>query len=167
MEANMKKLIPLLSLTFLIGLFSSCILALDTSRLGNNSSKPTNNYFDITCRNNTYVKITDWGVQDKEGHNYVKDEDECPIYPNSTDQITHLRQKDYKLFFSFEEKQQLQESDYEITNFIYLDEDVTFDIARRGFYRAASTAESDSEEGFVLICSNGKEYPLVKVDSEK
>ena len=166
MEANMKKLIPLLSLTFLIGLFSSCILALDTSRLGNNSSKPKTR-FDITCRNNTSVKVTDWFVQDDDKHNYYNSEDECHISPGSYDTITGLSKDYYKVFLTFEVKEQLQETDYESSNFIYLDEDVTFDIARRGFYRAASTAESDSEEGFVLICSNGKEYPLVKADSEK
>ena len=163
----MKKLIPLLSLTFLIGLFSSCILAVDTSKLGNSGSKTTKTRFDITCRNNTYVKITDWGVQDKDGNNYVKDDDECPIPAGSSDTITDLKKDLYKLFFTFEVKQQLQEEDYEITNFIELNEDVTFDIARRKYYRAAENAVSDYEEEYVLICSNGKEYPLVKVESEK
>lgn len=167
MEANMKKLIPLLSLTFLIGLLSSCIFALDTSKLGNSGSTTTKTRFDITCRNNTSVKVTDWFVQDDDGQNYYNSEDECHISPGSYDKITGLSKDYYKVFLTFNVKEQLQETDYESSNFIYLDEDVTFDIARRGFYRAASTAESDSEEEFVLICSNGKEYPLVKVDSKK
>ena len=163
----MKKIIPLLSLTLLIGLLSSCIFAVDTSRYGNNYSNKPKTRFDITCRNNTSVKVTDWFVQDDDKQNYYNSEDECHISPGSSDKITGLSKDYYKVFLTFNVKEQLQETDYESSNFIYLDEDVTFDIARRGFYRAASAVESASEEGFVLICSNGKEYPLVKVDSEK
>ena len=71
--------------------------------------------------------------------------------------------------FSFADKVKLEPDDYYISNLIYLDEDVTFDVAERIFYtRAASPTEPDIEEvEYVLVCSNGKEYPLVKADSEK
>ncbi len=173
MEANMKKLIPLLSLTFLIGLLSSCIFALDTSKLGNNSSKPKTR-FDITCKNTTLKKVTDWCVQyydDTKGKYFTISNDEynCEIPSGKSDTIYDLPKDDYSVCFSFADKVKLEPDDYYISNLIYLDEDVTFDVAERIFYtRAASPTEPDIEEvEYVLVCSNGKEYPLVKADSEK
>ena len=171
----MKKLIPLLSLTFLIGLLSSCILALDSSKLGNNGSKPTKTRFDITCRNTTLKKITDWCVRyydDTEDEydsigNY--EDKNCEIESGRSDTIYDLPKDYYSVCFSFAEKNQLQPEDYIISNEIFLDEDVTFDVAERCFYRrAANPTEPDIEEvEYVLICSNGQEYPLVKADSGK
>lgn len=61
----MKKLIPLLSLTFLIGLFSSCILIANPEGLSNSSnssSSSTTEKYSITCYNVSSLGITDWCV---------------------------------------------------------------------------------------------------------
>lgn len=170
----MKKLIPLLSLTFLIVLLSSCILALDSSKLGNSGSKPTKTRFDISCRNTTLKKITDWCVRyyDETIDDYASignKTENCEIESGRSDTIYDLPKDDYSVCFTFAVKNQLQPDDYFISNLIYLDEDVTFDVAERCFYRrAANPTDPDIEEvEYVLISSNGKEYPLVKADSGK
>lgn len=148
----MKKIISILLLALTLTLLSGCIIIDDR-------------HFSITCNNNTEETITDWCVKKDNNKTYANDEDTCRIKPHKEDTISNLPIGYYSICITFEEKYQLHPSDYEISKEIYLDEDVTFNVAKRHFYSRSAIADNknDDEQQYILII-NGKEYPLVKTN---
>lgn len=137
-----------------IGLFSSCIIVA--------TADTYSNHFDISCKNNTSLPITDWCVKEDNDYTYANSTHNCEIPPNHTDTIENLPRGYYSICISFAQKTQLHPKDYEQTAEIYLDQDVTFDVAQRKFFgrSAGNNSQTDKESEYVLICSDGNVYPL-------
>lgn len=150
---KMKKIISVLLLALTLTLFSSCIIVNDDI-----FSK-----YEIECYNNTYDTITDWCVKKGDDITYANSDYNCEIKPGKTDTISNLYRGYYSICISFEEKKQLHPDDYEQTDEIYLDENVTFNVARRKYYsRSASASDQEDSEAQYVVIVNGKEYPLYK-----
>ena len=119
----MKKLIPLLSLTFLIGLFSSCIIV-DPTLFSNDSNSSTNRY-SITCHNESDTGITDWCVVKNGKVTYAKSKTECcPIAANGgTSTLTSLPEGEYYLYVAFVDSPSYDDGDYIQSKRIVLQKD--------------------------------------------
>ena len=149
----MKKLFPVLLLTMIVGLFSSCIIVATEE-----SPK-----YEISCYNNTFSPITDWCVKKGDDRTYANSEYNCKIESGKRDSIKNLSYGYYSICISFKDKIQLHPDDYEQTNEVLLDEDVEFSVAERTYYsRSASNSNSESQEPEYVVIINGKEYPLSK-----
>ena len=152
----MKKILSILFLALTLTLFNSCLFLLPDSF--NYTPK-----YDITCQNDTQKTITDWCVKKSDDSTFANSEYARQIKPGRSDTISSLSPGYYSLCFSFMEKTKLQPSDYEQTDAIYLDEDVVFSVAKRGFYgRAAESTSDENAEAQYVVIINGKEYPLHK-----
>ena len=152
----MKKIL-LLSLTLIAAaLFSSCVVVHADVNI-----EPD---YDITCYNNTNVPITDWCVKRNDHCTYANSDYNCAVYAGERQTIEDLPRGSYQIFFTFRQRTKLHEWDYDETGHFDLDEDVTFYVAQREIHSGRSagdnTAADDKEKEFVLICSNGKTYPL-------
>ena len=151
----MKKIISVLILLASVMMLSSCFWIIDDDA--------TISRYDITCYNDTYKIITDWCVKQDNDRTYANSEFNCEIKNGQSDKITNLKKGYYSICISFAVKSKLHPDDYEQTNEIYLDEDVTFSVAERKFYgRSASTTIDENEEPEYVVIINGKEYPFVK-----
>lgn len=123
----MKKLIPLLSLTFLIGLFSSCILIANPEGLSNssNSSSSSNSSttqkYSITCYNVSTLDITDWCVVCG-NKRYEKSSTELvPIVANGgQSKISNLPKGTYTVYVAFVPEPDKDYGDYKAVADIYL-----------------------------------------------
>lgn len=154
----MKKLL-LLTLTLIsAALFSSCIVV--------HADVDIEPDYDITCYNNTQVPIRDWCVKRNEKCTYANSDYNCEVFPGERDTIKDLPGGEYRIYFTFKTRTKLHEWDYDETGIFYLDEDVTFYVAERNIYgnRSAGGNNADDDNGYVLVCSNGKTYPLTRVE---
>ena len=151
----MKKLL-LLTLTLItMALFSSCLVVHADVNVGPD--------YDITCYNNTSVPITDWCVKRNDHCTYANSDYNCAVYAGERDTIYDLPGGSYQIFFTFRARTKLHEWDYDEPGHFDLDEDVTFYVAQRSIYSnrsAGGSAQGEDAKEFVLICSNGKTYPL-------
>ena len=150
----MKKLFSALIILASVLMLSGCFFYVEDT--------PSSPRYDIACHNNTLKTITDWCVKKGEDFTYANSDFNCKIESGKTDKIENLSKGYYSICISFAEKKQLHPNDYEQTNEIYLDEDVTFDVAERKFYSRAAGATSikNEEPQYVIVLSNGKEYLL-------
>ena len=150
-----KTFLSVLIIAITLTMLSSCVYIKDTQ-------------FDITCYNDTFRTVTDWCVKKGKSRTYANDDHNCKIRSNESDTIHDLDIGEYKLYFTFVDRFRLEEDDYSSSGNIWLDEDVTFYISDKSFYSNRS-AVSDAEEKdaeLYLICSNGQEIPLVKVEQQ-
>ena len=154
----MKKLFPVLLLAMIIGLFSSCIIV----------TNDTSSTHRIKCYNDTIKPITDWCVKhvDSNGtdYTYANSEENCTIASGASDEIRDLKTGYYSICITFVQTTALHPDDYEQTNEIYLNKDVTFDVAERKFYARSAVADKqdNAETQYIIRLSTGEEYPLYK-----
>jgi len=149
----MKKLLSLMLIAFAAVMLSSCII------VATNDEPPR---YEIACYNNTYAMITDWCVKKGSDITYANSKYNCEIEPGKTDIISGLSSGYYSICITFNHRSQLHPDDYQQTNEIYLDRNVTFKVAERQYYgrSAVNTDDENTEKQYVIVFSDGKEYPL-------
>ncbi len=111
----MKKLISILSLAFIISLFSSCIMWINPDNYQTGSSTNTNTKrYSITCHNESDTIITDWCVVKNGTVTYAKNKYEsCPIAANGgTSTLTSLPEGEYYLYVAFNPDPSYDDGDY-------------------------------------------------------
>lgn len=159
----MKKLITILFAILTVTMLTSCFFVRkddDTVEIGIIDTK-----YDITCYNDTYRTVTDWCVKRNGKTTYANDDHNCEIGAGASETIYDLPMGDYKLYFTFVNRYRLHDDDYESTGNFFLNEDVIFYVSERRVHSRSITDSDESEEPeYVIICSDGKEYPLVKVE---
>ncbi len=147
----MKKLFPILALSMVIGLFSSCIIV---------TEKPTYTvYFD----NDTPSYIYDWYLKDKDGNNHVHDPNSYrEIAAYQYDRLTGVEEDDYQFYFCLLATR--TQSIYSYTeSYYHIERDVTFYLSEQKPYNGSPRSAVGYEEedaNLVLKDSNGNEYPL-------
>ena len=151
----MKKLFPVLLLTMIVGLFSSCVIVAT-------SDTPTPTYA-ITFCNDSNDDVIDWYVKNSHDKRFAISDDFCIVTRGSTSKLWNLPKDQYKVLFAF------LPNTYHPTNYIELNVDTEFHIYSRDTYttRFSSAVVSDSdfsEYDYILVDSNGKSYPLIKTE---
>ncbi len=153
----MKKIFYILTLSLSLCLLSGCFYVAAEPKI------VVTPVYDISCYNNTDITVTDWCVKRNDLYTYANSDYNCAIFPHHTDYISDLPAGEYQIFFTFKNRRQLHDFDYEETGTFYLDEDVTFYVAQRNIYgdrAAGSNEQTGNQSKYVLICSNGQEYEL-------
>lgn len=152
----MKKLFPILALSMIIGLFSSCIINFESSKY--------TMYFD----NDTSTQyIYDWYVKDSNNHNYTISSEYCPVPPGEYSSISGLSEGNYQVWFCIYSNPRRDTDVYmHPESFVHVDADVTFSLYDESYTygraRSAANGEETEESRFVLIDSKGNRYPLVE-----
>ncbi len=156
----MKKLFPVLLLTMIVGLFSSCVIV--------TTEEPK---YTIYFNNNSSTQyIYDWYVKDDDNRNHVLSDNYCPVATNTVQSISGLPKDNYQVWFCIYTNPQRDTNVYMHTqNFVYVDQDVTFNLVQENYTSgrprsAASVNDGDEIFDFVLTDSNGNTYPLVKAE---
>ena len=152
----MKKIFGILLLTITTFMLSSCFIFVNDKE------------HDITCENNTSVLIRDWCVIQDGDRTHANSDYAVEIRPGYSDTIYDLPEDYYSVCITFNNPSSSR--NYQPSEEIYLDEDVVFSVAERTFYRRSandSSEDEDAEPEFVLIGSNGKEYPLIPTNRQK
>ena len=149
----MKKLFSILALAMIIGLFSSCIIVATAEE---EPSPPT---YSITFCNDYDDDVIDWYVKNDDGKRFAKSENFVVVRCDDTSKLKGLRKDYYKVLFAF------IPNDYYETTYIYLNENVDFILRKKNDWsfdsRSAVNTNSSGTE-YVLVDSNGNEYPLIK-----
>ncbi len=156
----MKKLFPVILLTMIIGLFSSCVIV--------TTEEPKYTiYF-----NNNKQYIYDWYVKDDDGRNHVLSDNYCPVQVNTVSAISNLPKDNYQVWFCiFSHSSPRGDTNVYLhtDSYVYLDQDVTFNFYEFNYTggrprSAVSVNDNDEFSEFVLTDSNGNTYPLVKAE---
>lgn len=111
----MKKLFPVLLLAMIIGLFSSCIIV---------TNPDGENYYNITCHNQSNTYIQDWCVVRNGKKTYAKSSGCAKIAPNTgTATLYNLPEGRYILYVAFTTNPSYEEGDYIETREFILNKD--------------------------------------------
>ena len=149
----MKKLFPILALSMVIGLFSSCIINLHSST------------YKVYFNNDTQSHVYDWYLKDSAGHKYAISDEYCEIDAYHYDYISGIEEGDYKFYFCL---LSTRDTDfyYSTQNFYHVEQDVTFYLSELTPYNGSprsAVGPDDTEftpENLVLKDSEGNVYPL-------
>lgn len=144
----MKKLIPILSLAFIISLFSSCVFLVPDK-------------YSITFNNYTTFDVDDWYVKNDDNKQFILSEYSVKVKKlNGHSTISGLWKDYYEVLFS------IDSVTYYSSDYVYLDSDTDFNLITVQSYtfttadRAASTTTSEESTTLKLVDSKGNEYPL-------
>ena len=154
----MKKLFPILALSMVIGLFSSCIIV---------AEKPTYTvYFD----NDTPSQVYDWYLKDKYDNNYTISDSYCEVAPYRTSSMSGISEGDYKFYFcifSTRAKDYYVAVPHDNDSYYHIEKDVTFCLSEETPYNGSPRSVVSPEGDYtnlVLRDSNGNVFPLKKVE---
>lgn len=154
----MKKIFPILLLSMILGVFSSCIII------------PPDRYT-FNFYNDTPSDIYDWFLKDRYDTNYTLSSTWCPVPAGHYSSMTDLYEKDYQVYFCIFTTGTKEVYSYS-ENFFHVDKDCTYylssDSCFSGSPRSAILSDNETvEPNYVLIDSNGNKYPLKTVIIEK
>ena len=177
----MKKLITILTTIVAISMLSSCIIVApedepkliiqskakeDQSSNDNQSTPvvvtPSTATYSIICKNGTSLTVTDWCVKKDNIVTLANTDFNRSIRPNGEDRITGLETGYYKIFFSFEDAYQLQPWDYQSSDSVLLNQDVTYRLYERQTYGIeCRSAGGSATPQLYLAGSDGSEIDLI------
>lgn len=154
----MKKIFPVLLLSMILGVFSSCIIV------------PPERYI-FTFYNNTPSDIYDWYLKDEYDTNYTLSDEYCRVPAGHYSSMSDLYEKDYQVWYCVYTTGNQDVYLYS-QNFFHVNKDCTFYLAEgdcwAGSPRSAITTDTKTfESNYVLMDSNGNKYPLKTVIIEK
>ena len=152
----MKKVLSILLIASALMLLASCIIV------------PPEIRHTFYFNNNTSDHIYDWYLKDESGNNYALSDDYCEVPAHHISSMT-VEEGYYQVWFcisSITTPRSNVDVYAHTTTFVHLDSDVTFkrmtNLYYTGYVRSAESAGNSSDEtNFVLVDSNGNEYPLV------
>ena len=113
----------------------------------------------ITCKNETSLVITDWCVKKDNTVTFANSKLNRAIYPGKEDMIPGLEEGYYVVYFSFEDDYQLNPWDYQSSESIWLDRDVTYCLYERAVTVACRSANEAPQ--LYLEGSDGSEINLI------
>ena len=131
----MKKIFPILLVTMILGLFSSCILITP-------ESEETYRFYFF---NNSEYEIRDWYLIDRSGNTYSKYNDgyACSIDSGEISSIKDLKKQDYKLYYEYYRSSHINSCE---TDYIEIYSDTTYKFKEDAFYDGAPrSAETVTE----------------------
>lgn len=130
----MKKIIPILLLSMILGVFSSCIII-----------PPEESTYTFYLFNNSDYDIRDWYLIDRNNNIYSKYDDgyACSLDSGEISSIKDLKERDYYLFFEYYDG--LGHKNQYTTGLFELKSDTTYKVYDGNFYagkpRSATSAE--------------------------
>ena len=133
-SVKMKKIFPILLLSMILGVFSSCIII-----------PPEESTYTFYLFNNSDYDIRDWYLIDEYDEIYSKNNDgyACPIDSGEISSIKDLKKRDYYLYFEYYDS--VGYLNKRITNLFRLESDTTYKMIEKTFYegkpRSATPAE--------------------------
>ena len=162
----MKKLFPILALSMVIGLFSSCIINV-------NSSKHSITFYnDLPDSINN--DIFDWYAKNNAGTTYSVSSYATPIRSGGrSSTIDDLREDYYVVIYTFDDTTDSYDGDtYYETDKFYLDRDIELylsESSRKHVVTVRSAAgiveeKTETEKVLQIVDSDGNVYPLKKVE---
>lgn len=113
----------------------------------------------ITCKNETSYLITDWCVKKDNKVTFANSSFDRSIRPGKEDKIPGLEEGYYVVYFSFEDSYQLNPWDYQSSESIWLDRDVTYCLYERA--QVISCRSADTVPQLYLAGSDGSEIDLI------
>ncbi len=117
----------------------------------------------ISCRNETSLTITDWCVKKDNTVTFANSSFNRSIRPGHEDRIVNLEEGYYVVYFSFEDDYQLDPWDYQSSESIWLDRDVTYCLYERssGYTAECRSAGASAAPLLYLAGSDGSEIDLI------
>ena len=151
----MKKIFPILLLSMILGLFSSCIIVPPEAL---EEPKYTMYFYNDT----TVQHVYDWYLKDEDDNNYVASENKyCEVPVGTYAGLSGLRKNYYQIWFCVYSN---RSNDFYVHSdgLFYLDSNATFYLSDlsivRGGPRSAVT-ENEQVEQLVIVDSKGNIYP--------
>ena len=179
----MKKLLSILCAGIALCMLSSCIVVgaddvpeividkrTETPKKEDKTpatiTQPVTSKYSITCKNSTPFTITDWCVKNGSQVTFSNSDFNRSIRAYGEDMIQNLPEGYYKIFFSFEDQYQLNPWDYQSSESIYLNQNVTYCLyTRQSEQTVYSECRSATAEGakpeFYLEGSDGSRIELL------
>ena len=114
----------------------------------------------ITCKNETSFMITDWCVKKDNTVTFSNSDFNRSIRPGKEDMISKLEEGYYVVYFSFEDDYQLDPWDYQSSESIWLDRDVTYCLYERATVTVACRSANEAPQLY-LAGSDGSEIDLI------
>lgn len=114
----------------------------------------------ITCKNETSLMITDWCVKKDNKVTFANSSMNRSIRPGKEDMIPNLEEGYYVVYFSFEDDYQLDSWDYQSSESIWLDRDITYCLYERSV-STISCRSADTKPQLYLAGSDGSEIDLI------
>lgn len=117
----------------------------------------------ISCRNETSLTITDWCVKKDNTVTFANSSFNRSIPTGHEDRIVNLEEGYYVVYFSFEDDYQLNPWDYQSSESIWLDRDVTYCLYERatGYGAECRSAGASAAPLLYLAGSDGSEIDLI------
>ena len=133
---------------------------------GSSQTPPANSQavkHSISCRNETSLTITDWCVKKDNTVTFANSSFNRSIRPGHEDRIVNLEEGYYVVYFSFEDDYQLNPWDYQSSESIWLDRDVTYCLYERatGYGAECRSAGASAAPLLYLAGSDGSEIDLI------
>lgn len=150
----MKKIFPILLLSMILGVFSSCIIIPE--------DRYTFNFY-----NDTPSTIYDWYLKNRDDTNFTMSSDYCDVPAGYYSSMTDLREDEYQVWYCIFSNVK-RDVYYYSENFFHVDRDCTYylshdDCWAGGPRSAVSTDNENIEPNYVLVDSDGNKYPLKTV----
>ena len=114
----------------------------------------------ITCKNETSLLITDWCVKKDNTVTFANSGMNRSIRPGKEDMISGLEEGYYVVYFSFEDDYQLDPWDYQSSESIWLNKDVTYCLYERAAVAVACRSANDIPQLYIAG-SDGSEIDLI------
>ncbi len=114
----------------------------------------------ITCKNETSLLITDWCVKKDNTVTFANSGMNRSIRPGKEDMISGLEEGYYVVYFSFEDDYQLDPWDYQSSESIWLNKDVTYCLYERAAIAVACRSANEAPQLY-LAGSDGSEINLI------
>ena len=126
-----------------------------------NQNPPTAVRHSITCKNETSLVIQDWCVKKDNTVTFANSSFNRAIQPGREDRIVNLEEGYYVVYFSFEDDYQLDPWDYQSSESIWLDRDVTYCLYERASAVAIACRSANAAPQLYLAGSDGSEIDLI------
>ncbi len=156
----MKKLFPVLLLTMIVGLFSSCVI------VTTESAPPT---YSMTFSNDTQSHVYDWYVKDSSGKNYpISENNYCEVPRGTSSTKSGLKENDYQMWFCLLSTRTADVYLY-TQRYTHLNQNQVFYLSEQAFYArsVAGTSDDNSENNYVLKTADGTVLELETCVIEK
>ena len=148
-----KTFLSILLIAVAATMLSSCVINIRT------------HYHKMYFYNNTSVDVDDWYVKDSDDENHVKSSGYVPVDAGEKSSISNLPEDYYQVWWCYS----LGSLDfYYHSNYVDLDEDLTFKLRSMTFHgRNAASTDMNEEGNFVLETSDGTEIEVVPCTKEE
>ncbi len=167
----MKKIFPILLLSMILGVFSSCIIIPPETVEEPTYTITFHNDLSDTNRNDVF----DWYAKNESGKTFAVSSNPTPVSSGGgTSKLRNLRKNNYCIVFTFDDTTDYDdEGDTFYESYLFtVDKDTDcylqeysrdYRVTVRSAVNQSETIEK-TEKGFQIVDSNGNIYPLTKVE---